>query len=189
MTPPPPPPLLLYTIIDDPPPPQSFSNFILKLDWGRLIVYITHSRKPKTWSHYTLQVVTVVLWIPLPKKANCSPSCLMTWPRKSVQLKIIGIHRIYISLQPTLAFRTGTFVRMFALEQRPVPGCLLVTLGLTISRPDTYVAWPHADGNKLVLVERPNDRTVNCHAAIVIETKVASVGWVDSYVTVSVLLI
>ena len=47
----------------------------------------------------------------------------------------------------------------------------------------------HADGNKLVLVERPNDRTVNCHAAIVTETKVASVGWVDSYVTVSVLLI
>ena len=56
----PPPPLLLCTIIDDP-PPQSFSNFILKLDWGRLIVYITHSRKPKPWSHYTLQVVTVVL--------------------------------------------------------------------------------------------------------------------------------
>ena len=64
MTPPPPPPLLLYQIIDDAPPPpptQSFSNFILKIDWGRLIVYITHSRKPKTWSHYTLHVVTVVL--------------------------------------------------------------------------------------------------------------------------------
>ena len=70
----------------------------------------------------------------------CGNCCTVNPSPKSVQLKIIGIHRIYISLQPILAFGTGTFARMFALEQRPVPGCLLVTLGLTISRPDTYVA-------------------------------------------------
>ena len=58
----------------------------------------------------------------------------------SVQRKIIGIYLIYISLQPILAFGTGSFARMFSLEQIPAPGCLLVTLGLTISRPDTYVA-------------------------------------------------
>ena len=60
MTPPPPPPYCYIQLLMIPPPP-SFSNVILKLDWGCLIVYITHSRKPKTWSHYTLQVVTVVL--------------------------------------------------------------------------------------------------------------------------------
>ena len=42
-----------------------------------------------------------------------------------------------------------------------------MTLGLVISRPDTYVADGHGLSNfvnTLGLVERPNDRSVNYHA-------------------------